>query len=127
MLRRMLRQWTTRLEIKPNSLTNQETQQPPPIFMHPVVFLSGWAAIGLLIGREELEEISLMGFDLPGYVALRAGPHTERLAQTNAPAVFAFESPGQRLPGSYLRCGLSLPDPGKTPYLLGPARALSLV
>jgi two-component system, LytTR family, sensor kinase len=69
----MLRRWTRRLGIKPNSLTKQEAQQAPPFFMHPVVFLSGWVALGLLIGCEELAEISLGGYKIPPWAPLVGG------------------------------------------------------
>ena len=68
----MLRQWIRRLGIKPNSLTKQEAQQARPFFMHPVVFLSGWAALGLLFGFQQLVEVevSMGGLKIPLWVPL---------------------------------------------------------
>jgi two-component system LytT family sensor kinase len=68
----MLRRWTRRLGIKPNSLTKQEAQQGRPFFMHPAVFLSGWAALGLLFGFQQLAEVEVsMGeWKIPLWVPL---------------------------------------------------------
>src|SRR5271154_6346605 len=58
MLRRKPRRWTTRLRIKLKSLTEQEADASRPFFMHPLIFLSGWVALGLLFGVQELVEMS---------------------------------------------------------------------
>jgi hypothetical protein len=44
------RRWTTRLRIKRKSLTKQEADPSRPFFMHPLIFLSGWVALGILFG-----------------------------------------------------------------------------
>jgi two-component system, LytTR family, sensor kinase len=59
-----------RLEIKPNNLTKQEARQARPFFMHPVVFLSGWAALGLLFGFQQLVEVSMGGWRIPYWAPL---------------------------------------------------------
>jgi two-component system, LytTR family, sensor kinase len=41
--------------------------------MHPVVFLSGWVALGLLFGVQELVEISVGGWKLPLWAPLVGG------------------------------------------------------
>ena len=58
MLRRMLRRWPTRLKINLKRLTKPEADPGRPFFMHPLVFLSGWAALGILFGFQELMEMS---------------------------------------------------------------------
>ena len=69
----MLRQWTTRLAIKPNNPTKQEADPTRPFFMHPVVFLSGWVALGLLFGFQEFAEMSLDDWKIPLWVPLASG------------------------------------------------------
>ena len=64
--------------------------------------------------------ISVVGPDLPGYVALLAREHTKRLPPTNALAVFAFECSRQHPRGSNLPRYLSLPGSGQAPHLSGP-------
>jgi two-component system, LytTR family, sensor kinase len=59
-----------RLKIKPNNLTKQEARQARPFFMHPVVFLSGWAALGLLFGFQQLVEVSMGGWRIPYWAPL---------------------------------------------------------
>ncbi len=61
----MLRQWIARLGIKPNGLTKSEADQTRPFFMHPVVFLSGWAVLALLFGFQEFAELSVAGWKVP--------------------------------------------------------------
>jgi two-component system, LytTR family, sensor kinase len=72
MLRRMLLRRTRRLGIKPNSQTKQEAQQARPFFMHPAVFLSGWVALGLLFGFQQLVEVevSMGDWKIPLWVPL---------------------------------------------------------
>jgi two-component system LytT family sensor kinase len=65
-------QATRMLGIKRNSLTNRETDQVRPFFMHPVVFLSGWVAIGLLFGFQEFLELSLDAWKIPLWVPFAA-------------------------------------------------------
>jgi two-component system, LytTR family, sensor kinase len=45
------------LRIKLKRPTKQEASRP--FFMHPLIFLSGWVALGLLFGVQELVEMSL--------------------------------------------------------------------
>jgi hypothetical protein len=52
------RRWTTRLRIKLKSLTKQEADPSRPFFMHPLIFLSGWVALGILFGFQEPVEMS---------------------------------------------------------------------
>jgi two-component system, LytTR family, sensor kinase len=66
----MLRQWTTRLGIKPNGLIKSEADQNRPFFMHPVVFLSGWVVLALLFGLQEYADMSLRGWKGPLWVPL---------------------------------------------------------
>jgi len=54
----MLRRWPTRLKINLKRLTKPEADPGRPFFMHPLVFLSGWAALGILFGFQELMEMS---------------------------------------------------------------------
>ena len=54
----MLRRWTTRLSIKRKTLTKREADPNRPFFMHPLIFLSGWVALGLLFGVQEIMEMS---------------------------------------------------------------------
>jgi two-component system, LytTR family, sensor kinase len=69
MLPRMLHRWTRRLGIKPNNLTKQEAP-PSPFFMHPVVFLSGWVALGTLFGFQQLAEMARGDWKIPVWVPL---------------------------------------------------------
>jgi two-component system, LytTR family, sensor kinase len=66
----MLRQWIARLAIKPNDLIKSEANQIRPFFMHPVVFLSGWVALGLLFGFQELADASISGWKIPLWAPL---------------------------------------------------------
>jgi two-component system, LytTR family, sensor kinase len=61
----MLRWWPTRLRIKLKRLTKQEADPSRPFFMHPLVFLSGWAALGILFGFQELMEMSSGDWKIP--------------------------------------------------------------
>src|ERR1700734_2826375 len=70
MLRRMLRQWTTKLGINRNNQTKQEADPSRPFFMRPVVFLSGWLVLGLLFGFQEYLEMSLGAYKIPLWVPL---------------------------------------------------------
>ena len=54
-----------RLAIKPDTPTKQETR---PFFMRPVVFLSGWLALGILFGFQETVEMSLDAWKIPRWV-----------------------------------------------------------
>jgi two-component system LytT family sensor kinase len=66
----MLRQWIARLGINPNGLIKSEADQIRPFFMHPVVFLSGWVALGLLFGFQELADASISGWKIPLWAPL---------------------------------------------------------
>jgi two-component system, LytTR family, sensor kinase len=55
------------LEIKLELLSKQETS---PLFMHPVVFLSGWVGLALLFGFQEFAEVSLGGYKIPLWIFL---------------------------------------------------------
>ena len=48
-----------RSAIKLDNPTRQETDSTRPFFMRPVVFLSGWLALGILFGFQESVEMSL--------------------------------------------------------------------
>jgi two-component system, LytTR family, sensor kinase len=68
MLRRILRK--RRLAIKRNNPTNQEPDPTRPFFMRPMVFLSGWVALGMLFGFQEYVDMSLDAWKLPLWVPL---------------------------------------------------------
>jgi hypothetical protein len=53
----MPRRWTTRLRIKLKGLTKQEADPSRPFFMHPLIFLSGWVALGILFGFQKTGDI----------------------------------------------------------------------
>ena len=61
----MLRRWTTRLKAKLKSPIKQESDPRRPFFMHPLIFLSGWAALGILFGLQELMEMSSDEWKIP--------------------------------------------------------------
>lgn len=61
---------TRRLGSNLNSTTRQETKQIRPFFMHPAVFLSGWAALGLLFGFQEFADLLLSGWKIPFWIPL---------------------------------------------------------
>ncbi len=61
----MLRRSTTRLGIKLKSLTKQDEDSSRPFFMHPLIFLLGWVALGLLFGFQELVEMSFGDWKVP--------------------------------------------------------------
>jgi hypothetical protein len=63
MLCRILR--NRRFAIKQNNPTKKETDSTRPFFMHPVVFLSGWLALGILFGFQESVEMSLDAWKVP--------------------------------------------------------------
>ena len=65
MLRRMPRRWPTRLRIKLKRLTKPAADPSRPFFMHPLVFLAGWAALGILFGFQELMEMSFGDWKIP--------------------------------------------------------------
>jgi two-component system, LytTR family, sensor kinase len=65
MLRRMLRRWPTRLKINLKRLTKPEADPGRPFFMHPLIFLAGWAALGILFGFQELMEMSFGDWKIP--------------------------------------------------------------
>jgi two-component system, LytTR family, sensor kinase len=66
----MLLRRTQRWGIKPNSLTKLEAPQARPFFMQPVVFLSGWVALGLLFGCQQIAEASMGNWKIPFWVPL---------------------------------------------------------
>ena len=70
MLRRILLK--RRLEIKRNNPTKQETDLTRPFFMRPVVFLSGWVALGILFGFQEHAEMSLEAWKVPLWIPFAA-------------------------------------------------------
>jgi two-component system LytT family sensor kinase len=70
MLRRILRK--RRLAIKLNNLNKQETDPTRPFFMRPVVFLSGWLALGILFGFQESVEMSLDAWKVPLWIPFAA-------------------------------------------------------
>jgi two-component system LytT family sensor kinase len=70
MLRRILRK--RRLAIKLNNLTKQETDPTRPFFMRPLVFLSGWVALGILFGFQEYVDMSRDAWKVPLWVPLAA-------------------------------------------------------
>ena len=61
----MLRPWTTRSKAKLKSPIKQESDPGRPFFMHPLIFLSGWAALGILFGLQELMEMSSGEWKIP--------------------------------------------------------------
>ncbi len=68
MLCRILRKG--RSAIKPNNQTKQEIDLTRPFFMRPVVFLSGWVALGILFGFQEYVDMSLEAWKIPLWVPL---------------------------------------------------------
>src|ERR1700739_2842814 len=70
MLRRILQK--RRLAIKRNNPTKQETDPTRPFFMRPVVFLSGWVALGILFGFQETVEMSLDAWKVPFWIPFAA-------------------------------------------------------
>jgi two-component system, LytTR family, sensor kinase len=70
MLRRILLK--RRLAIKLNNLTKQETDPTRPFFMRPLVFLSGWVALGILFGFQEHAEMSLDAWKVPLWIPFAA-------------------------------------------------------
>ena len=68
----MLQQWTVRLGIKLKSLTKQQADPSRPFFMRPMVFLSGWVALGLLFGLQEYLNLALEAWKVPFWVPLAA-------------------------------------------------------
>ncbi len=61
-----------RLAIKLDNPTRQETESTRPFFMRPVVFLSGWLALGILFGFQESVEMSLDAWKVPIYIPFAA-------------------------------------------------------
>src|SRR5271154_4770428 len=70
MLRRILH--NRRLTIQQNNPTKQETGPTRPFFMRPVVFLSGWLALGILFGLQESVEMSLDAWKVPLWIPFAA-------------------------------------------------------
>jgi two-component system, LytTR family, sensor kinase len=70
MLRRILH--NRRLTIQKNNPTKQETGPTRPFFMRPVVFLSGWLALGILFGLQESVEMSLDAWKVPFWIPFAA-------------------------------------------------------
>jgi two-component system, LytTR family, sensor kinase len=70
MLRCKVRTRTGRLDSNLSRITKPDAQQTRPFFMHPVVFVSGWVALGLLFGFQELVEISVGGWKIPIWAPL---------------------------------------------------------
>ena len=70
MLRRILRK--RRMAIKPSNQTKQEADPTRPFFMRPVVFLSGWVALGILFGFQEYGEMSLDAWKIPFWIPFAA-------------------------------------------------------
>jgi two-component system LytT family sensor kinase len=70
MLRRILLK--RRLAIKLNNLTKQEADPTRPFFMRPLVFLSGWVALGILFGFQEHAEMSLDAWKVPLWIPFAA-------------------------------------------------------
>jgi len=56
--------------IKPNSPTKQAADPGRPFFMRPAVFLSGWIAMGLLFGFQDLMEMSFGEWKIPLWLPL---------------------------------------------------------
>jgi hypothetical protein len=73
MLRCKVRTRTGKLDSNLSSITKPEAQQTRPFFMHPGVFVSGWIALGLLLGFQELVEISVGGWKIPFWAPLLGG------------------------------------------------------
>lgn len=61
----MLRLWTRRLGVNLKSLIKRRADPTRPLFMHPVIFLSGWVALGILFGVQESMEMSLGDWKVP--------------------------------------------------------------
>ena len=61
----MLLRWTKRWKVKLKSLTKPASDPGRPFFMHPLIFLSGWAALGILFGLQELMEMSSDEWKIP--------------------------------------------------------------
>ena len=53
-------------------LSKQKTDHIRPIFMHPLVFLSGWVGLAFLFAFQEFAEVSLGGYKIPLWVVLAA-------------------------------------------------------
>jgi two-component system LytT family sensor kinase len=53
-------------------LRKQKTDHIRPIFMHPLVFLSGWVGLAFLFAFQEFAEVSLGGYKIPLWVVLAA-------------------------------------------------------
>ena len=70
MLRRILQ--NRRSAIKRNNPTKSESHPTRPFFMHPVVFLSGWLALGILFGLQESVEMSLDAWKVPFWIPFAA-------------------------------------------------------
>jgi hypothetical protein len=60
------------LAIKLDSPTKKESDSTRPFFMHPVVFLSGWLALGILFGFQESVEMSLDAWKVPLWMPFAA-------------------------------------------------------
>ena len=61
----MLRRWIKRWKVKLKSLIKPASDPGRPFFMHPLIFLSGWAALGILFGLQELMEMSSDEWKIP--------------------------------------------------------------
>jgi two-component system, LytTR family, sensor kinase len=61
-----------RSAIKLDNPTRQETDSARPFFMRPVVFLSGWLALGILFGFQESVEMSLDAWKVPLWIPFAA-------------------------------------------------------
>jgi two-component system LytT family sensor kinase len=70
MLPRILR--NRRTAIKLDRLTKRETDPGRPFFMRPLVFLSGWLALGMLFGFQEHVEMSLDAWKVPLWMPFAA-------------------------------------------------------
>jgi two-component system LytT family sensor kinase len=68
MLCRILRK--RRSAIKRNNLTKREADPTRPFFMRPVVFLSGWLALGILFGFQAYVDMSMDAWKIPLWVPL---------------------------------------------------------
>jgi two-component system, LytTR family, sensor kinase len=70
MLPRILR--NRRTAIKLDRLTKNETDPARPFFMRPLVFLSGWLALGMLFGFQAHVEMSLDAWKVPLWMPFAA-------------------------------------------------------
>jgi two-component system, LytTR family, sensor kinase len=68
MLPRILRK--RRLAINLNNLTKQDPESTHPFFMRPLVFLSGWVALGILFGFQEYVNMSFEAWKIPLWAPL---------------------------------------------------------